>query len=437
MYQHLRIKDHRHIRIGSPAKILLAALALGALPRAVEAQFVDTFDTIYPAWVVDRYPPAGFASVNFDGDSCLSITIDQTGSTANRPAQFNSEFYATQGYQRPAGITGLWTLSARVFVSSAFNTTTGPLVCSELWGHTGTTPEGGAYMTLGFTNASPSDPFNPTAADRAFRFEAWDCNTLDWIDLGVPAGFVFDTWHTLSGASTGNTFEFSIDGVLVRTIPTAAGDDLLTAFIEGYNFDQAGSYSVYWDDLIAGVAPVITNDPLTAAGTVGTPFSFTVTASGAPTSYAADALPHGLVIDAGSGAITGTPTAAGVTFVKLTATSASGTSSAVTLTITISPTAIVPTPTPRPTPSPRPSPTQVPSPTPGITPTPSPTPTPTATRVPTPTPRPTPSPRPSPTQVPSPTPGITPTPSPTPTPTATRVPTPTPRPRPTPTQTPT
>src|ERR1019366_6970606 len=372
----MQIQCHRQMGIESPTKILLAALALAALPCAMEAQFVDTFDTINPAWVVDRYPPAGFASVIFDGDSRLCLTIDQTGATANRPAQFNSVFYATQGYQRPAGITGLWKLSAQVFVSSAFNTTTGPLVCGELWGHTGTTPAGGDYMTLGFTTATPTDPFNPAAADRAFRFEAWDSNTGSWIDLGVPADFVFDAWHTLSGASTGNTFEFSIDGPLVLTLPTAAGNDLLTAFIEGYNFDQADSFSVYWDNLIAGVVPVITNNPLTAAGTVGTPFSFTITASGTPTSYAAISLPDGLVLDIGSGAITGTPTAAGVTFVTLTATSASGTSSPVTLTITIAAAAVAPTPTPRPSPSPRPSPT------PGITPTPTPT------RAPTPTPRP-------------------------------------------------
>ena len=391
MYQHLRIKDHRHIRIGSPAKILLAALALGALPRAVEAQFVDTFDTIYPAWVVDRYPPAGFASVIFDGDSRLCLTIDQTGSTANRPDQFNSVFYATQGYQRPAGITGLWTLSAQVFVSSAFDTTTGLLVCGELWGHTGTTPTGGDYMTLGFTNASPTDPLNPAAADRAFRFQAWDGNTGEWIDLGVPVGFVFDAWHTLSCASTGSTFEFSIDSIHVLSLPTVAGNDLLTAFIEGCNYDQANSYSVYWDNLIAGVAPVITNNSLMAAGTVGTPFRFTITASGTPTSYAATPLPRGLELDAASGAITGTPTAAGVTFVTLTATSASGTSSPVTLAITVAAAAVVPTPTPRPSPTPKPSPT------PGITPTPTPT------RVPTPTPRPRPTARPSPTPTPMPT----------------------------------
>jgi len=45
---------------------------------------------------------------------------------------------------------------------------------------------------------------------------------------------------------------------------------------------------------LATAAPIITNSPLTAAGTAGTAFSFTITASGSPTSYTASPLPAGL-----------------------------------------------------------------------------------------------------------------------------------------------
>ena len=339
---YMRINGCRRMGMGSPVKILLTALTLGAFPFTIEAQFTDTFDTIDPAWTADRYPPAGFESVIFDGDRRLCLTINQTGSTANRPAEFGSEFYAFQGCQRPGGITGLWTLSAQVFVTSAFNTTTGALVCGNLWGHTGTTPTGGEYAVIGFNNSSRTDPFNPAATDRAFRFEAFDGSTASWIDLGVPAGFVFDAWHTLSATSTGAALEYRIDGALVLTIPTAVGSDLLTVFIEGYNFDQTSRYSVYWDNLIAGAAPIITNNPLTAAGTVGAPFTFTITASGMPMSYTISSLPAGLVFNAGSGAISGTPTAAGVTVVTLAATNSAGTSSPVTLTITIAPVGAAP-----------------------------------------------------------------------------------------------
>jgi hypothetical protein len=202
--------------------------------------------------------------VTFDGDSRLRLTIDQTGGTANRSAPFSSVFYNTQGCQRSGDITGDWTLTAQVFVSSAFDTTTGVLVQSDLWGHTGTTPEGGAYTIMGFTNASPTDVLNPAAGDRSFRFQVFDSKTDNWINLGVPDAFVFDAWHTLSETSTGSDFEFHIDGALVYTTPTVAGDDLMSAMIQGYNFGQAGSYSVYWDNATATAVP----EPATSALTI-------------------------------------------------------------------------------------------------------------------------------------------------------------------------
>lgn len=255
---------------------LLAVLTPFALPGAALAQFTDTFDTISPAWVTNRYAPAGFASVIFDGGSRLQLTIDQSGSTASRGGAFSDPFYNTQGRERDGNITGLWTLSAQVYVSSAFNTTTGPILGSYLWGHTGTTPAGGDYAILGFTNESPTDTLNPTPAlnDRAFRFTVFDGNigpSGTSIDLGVPAGFTFDAWHTLSETSTGTAFEFRIDGLLVLTDATPAGDDLLSAMVQGYNYGQAGSYSVDWDNVTAIPEPA-TSAFIAAVGVLGFAF---------------------------------------------------------------------------------------------------------------------------------------------------------------------
>lgn len=236
-------------------EILLSALGLAVCCNVTLAQLTDPFNTIDSAWILNRYEPAGFESVIFDGDSRLRLTVDQTGSAANRPLTYDGAFYNTQGRMRPGDITGLWTLSAQVFVASAFNTTTGALARGDLWGHTGTTPSGGDYMILGFTNASPTDVLNPGATDRSFRFQAFDGNTGNWFDLGLPAGFVFDAWHMLSATSTGSTFEYRIDGALVLTNPTAAGQDLLSAMIQGYNFNEAGSYSVNWDNVTATAIP--------------------------------------------------------------------------------------------------------------------------------------------------------------------------------------
>ena len=86
---------------------------------------------------------------------------------------------------------------------------------------------------------------------------------------------------------------------------------------------------------IAAAAPVITS-AITANGTAGTAFSYQITASNAPTSYAAVGLPAGLAVNIGTGLISGTPTTAGTSTVTLSATNSGGTGNA-TLTLTIAP----------------------------------------------------------------------------------------------------
>jgi len=81
-------------------------------------------------------------------------------------------------------------------------------------------------------------------------------------------------------------------------------------------------------------APVIVPSSTTVSGDVGVAFSYTITASNNPVSFSASGLPPGLSLDAGSGVISGTPTATGTSTVTLNASNAGGTGSA-TLTLTI------------------------------------------------------------------------------------------------------
>jgi hypothetical protein len=83
----------------------------------------------------------------------------------------------------------------------------------------------------------------------------------------------------------------------------------------------------------APLAPVISS-AITASGTVGQSFSYQITASNSPTSYAATGLPAGLSVNTNTGLISGTPTTAGVSNVTLTASNVTGPGTA-TLTITI------------------------------------------------------------------------------------------------------
>ena len=233
-----------------------------AWPGLAQAQFSDTFDTINPAWMTDRYEPAGFAVASFQGDNRLQITIDQTGSAANRPSPaYSAALYNTQGEERPTGIAGEWTLSAEVYVSSAYATTSGQLIKTDLWGHAGTSLNNGDYAIFGFTNDSPTDPLNPAALDRAFRFQVFTGTTNDptsWANAGVPSGFTFDAWHSLKITSTGSTADYLLDGVEIYRDPIFAGANLQGVYLQAYNFGQVdgnglNSYSVYWDNALAVV----------------------------------------------------------------------------------------------------------------------------------------------------------------------------------------
>ncbi|HZZ18822.1 MAG TPA: immunoglobulin domain-containing protein [Opitutaceae bacterium] len=82
-------------------------------------------------------------------------------------------------------------------------------------------------------------------------------------------------------------------------------------------------------------APAFTSAAAVSA-TIGSAFSFTLTASGLPTSFAAAGLPAGLTLNAATGAITGSPTAAGTFSVALTASNTIGAGTG-TLTLVVNP----------------------------------------------------------------------------------------------------
>jgi large repetitive protein len=93
---------------------------------------------------------------------------------------------------------------------------------------------------------------------------------------------------------------------------------------------------------ISLAAPVVTSGA-TASGNVGSPFSYQITASDAPTSFAVSgALPAGVTLNTTTGLISGTPTAAGNFNITVTASNASGTSAprAVAISIVLLPPAI-------------------------------------------------------------------------------------------------
>ncbi len=131
------------------------------------------------------------------------------------------------------------------------------------------------------------------------------------------------TSYGASGLPAGLTNN-SATGVISGT-PTAAGTNSVT--ISASNAGGTDSKTLVLTINPLPPVPVISSS-LSANGAINTAFSYQITASGNPTSFGAAGLPDGLSINTATGAITGTPTAAGTSNVTISATNAGGTGSA-------------------------------------------------------------------------------------------------------------
>ena len=137
------------------------------------------------------------------------------------------------------------------------------------------------------------------------------------------------TSYFASPLPTGLTISTSTG--VISGIPTSVGT---TRVVLGATNAAGTGIATLTLTVTAADTPVITNDPLFAAGTVGTPFNFVLTSSGSGGNYSSAALPPGLNIGGSTGAIVGTPLIAGTTVVPVTVSDGNG-SSTVNLTIAI------------------------------------------------------------------------------------------------------
>lgn len=172
----------------------------------------------------------------------------------------------------------------------------------------------------------------------------------EWLEytVNVPAAGTYTFQARLATGGTGNTFHVEVDGYNISgsvavpnstgwqvwetvsfTTPTISNGQHVIRF-----YEETGGYNINYFNFIAVAAAPVLSSPATAAGTTGTAFSYAITASNAPTSFAATSLPVGLTLNASTGIISGTPTTAGTYAATISATNAGGTASK-TLTITI------------------------------------------------------------------------------------------------------
>jgi lysophospholipase L1-like esterase len=281
---------------------------------------------------------AGGSSFNETGAAeTLTVSGLSTGTTYNLIVYVTSPWWDNGGsvpasvslggvtkYIETSNTLGVWTQATS---TTAGSPTTGNYV--EFTGLTGSTSQTvtvtGVYAGLagfqlvasGSSGGSAPVINSSTSASgtvgSAFSYQITASNTpTSYSATGLPAGL---SVNTSTGAITGT--------------PTATGTSTVT--IGATNASGTGTATLTLT--VSAAKPVITSST-SASGTVGSAFTYQITASNSPTSYSATGLPSGLSVSTSTGAITGTPTASGTSSVTIGATNAGGTGTA-TLTVTI------------------------------------------------------------------------------------------------------
>ena len=186
---------------------------------------------------------------------------------------------------------------------------------------------GSATLTLTVNASSPPVPVTPLSFFGAAATSGTVGVSFTY-SLSVSGG---PATYSLSGLPPGLSFDGS--SATISGVPSAAGVFQVTVAATNATETIDAIVTIY---IATTLPPPVISSYAGANGTVGTSFSYTISASNSPTSRSASGLPPGLTISASTGSISGTPTTAGTFAVPISATNSGGTGTAV-LTIVIAP----------------------------------------------------------------------------------------------------
>ena len=238
--------SYQYSRTAIVAGALLACATVSAQSFNFDSAVTTGSSQAPGVWYTDRYAPAGFTSpVGFLGDNRLKQSIATADGANNRGSSYASGFYNTQGRKYDLN-SGTISMSIDLYIDSSWANTG-----RRMAGFWGTAVDAGnviqAYPIIEFASNTDTD-------GSGARFRAWD-STTGWVSMGgLPTGFAYDTFTTLSIDLVGSNFVYSV-GDLTTSVSALGATRIRNVILQGHNTQAGVDYDIYWDNFNAAPVP--------------------------------------------------------------------------------------------------------------------------------------------------------------------------------------
>lgn len=209
-----------------------------------------------------------------------------------------------------------------------------------------TVAKGKISVKQSFVSGSTTASFSASLVNGSTSKASLKVGKTSFVGSGIydPKTGVISFTGTPKGGGGAATFKYDPGAAggatqtVVETKGGAAGTPITHSMPNGAPNPTTPDGRIVMQDMPPSGAAAVIASVLTASGSVGAPFTYTIAVTGGPTSFNATGLPPGLSVDKSSGKITGTPTdASGSPYtVIISATNTTATTQAF-LVITISP----------------------------------------------------------------------------------------------------